>query len=37
MPNQYPKHRRNGQTGKWMVGMIFVIGLIGLGLIVFFR
>ena len=35
--DEYAKQRRAGQTGEWLVGMIIVIGLMGLGLIVFFR
>lgn len=35
--DEYAKQRRTGQGGKWLVGMIIVIGLMGLALIVFFR
>ena len=32
MATQYPKRRGSGQSGKWTIGMIVVIGLIGLAM-----
>lgn len=36
MRNQYARQRRRGQSGKWLVGMILVIGFAGLGYLMFF-
>jgi hypothetical protein len=35
MATQYPKRRVSGQSGKWIIGMIVVVGLIGLALILY--
>ena len=37
MRNEYEKKRRSGQSPKWLIGMIIVVGLIGLGPILLFR
>lgn len=35
MATQYPKRRGSGQIGKWIIGMIVVVGFIGLALLLY--